>query len=105
MTIGLQTSVNDRPHRVTFQNPGPRVPDGEGGYTQSWLDLNPPAMNMRIETATAQRLEQLAAGSTTLIAKATHLITGPFHPQVTTKTRVQFTGRTFAVLGVSDPDQ
>jgi hypothetical protein len=29
----------DYRHTVTFQNPGPAVPDGDGGYTQSWVDL------------------------------------------------------------------
>ena len=40
-------------HRVLFQNPGPAVPDGDGGYTQSWIDLVPPTWQVSIEPATA----------------------------------------------------
>lgn len=97
MTIGLKTSVGARPHRVTFQNPGPAVPDGDGGYTQSWVDLVPPALSVEIKPATAKDLERVAAG--TVISTATSVITGPFHPQVTTKTRLLFNGRVFQVTG------
>lgn len=98
MTIGLsRTSIADRPHRVTLQNPGPNVPNGDGGYTNSWFDLVPPAISVEIKPATADDLERVAAG--TVISKATSLITGPFHPQVTTKTRLLFNGREFHVTG------
>lgn len=97
------TGVGARPHRVTLQNPGPAVPDGDGGFTQSWVDLTPPALSMEIKPATARDLEHVTAG--TVIAQATHLVTGPFHAGVTTKTRVLFNGREFHVVGVADPEE
>jgi SPP1 family predicted phage head-tail adaptor len=104
MTIGLnQVSVGDRPHRVTPQNPGPAVSDGNGHYTQTWTDLVPPALSMKIAPATQRDLEHLATG--TVIAHATHIVTGPYHPQVTTKTRVLFNGRSFSVTGVANPEE
>lgn len=102
-TIGPKTAVADRPHRVTLQNPGPAVPDGDGGFTQSWTDLVPAAVFARIQTATARDLERRAAG--TVISTASHIVTLPYHPQVTTKTRVLFNGRTFNVLGVADAEE
>lgn len=104
MTIGMnRTSVGERPHRVTLQNPGPAVPDGDGGFTQSWTDLVPPAVSAKIAPATAAGLERVTAG--TVLATATHVVTMPYHPQVTTLTRVLFNGRQFSVTGVSDPDE
>jgi len=102
MSIGV-SSVFERPHRVTLQNPGPPVADGDGGFTQTWTDLVPSAMSASIETATADKLEKL--GSATAISLATHIVSMPYHPQVTTKTRILFNGRTFNVTGVSNPDE
>lgn len=101
--IGPTTHVADRPHRVTLQNPGPGIPDGEGGVTQTWTDLTPPALSVKIAPATAKDLERVAAG--TVLATATHLVTGPYHPQVTTQTRILFNGRQFSVTGVSNPEE
>jgi SPP1 family predicted phage head-tail adaptor len=101
--IGMTTSVGARPHRVTFQNPGPAVPNDDGGFSQSWIDLAPPALSVSIEPATAADLERLAAG--TVVSQATHIVRGPYHPQVTTKTRILFNGRVFSVKGASDPEE
>jgi len=102
--IGLtRASVASRPHRVTFQNPGPGIPDGDGGFTLTWTDLVPAAMSVEIKPATAVDLERVAAG--TVLSTASHVITGPYHPQVTTKTRVLFNGREFHVTGVANPDE
>jgi len=101
--IGPTTNVADRPHRVTLQNPGPAVPDGEGDTIPSWTDLNPPALSMKIAAATAADLERVTAG--TVLATATHIVTGPFHPQITTQTRILFNGRSFSVTGVSNPEE
>lgn len=101
--IAPKTSVGDRPHRVTLQNPGPAVPDGDGGFTQSWTDLVPPALSMEIKPATAVDLEHVAAG--TVLSKNTYIVKGPYHPQVTTQTRILFNGRSFSVTGVADPEE
>lgn len=103
--IAPRTSVGERPHYVLLQNPGPAVPDGAGGFTQTWSDLAAPAsVFAKIEPATAENLERVAAG-VTVEANATHIISMPFHPSVTTKTRVVHNGRTFTVSGVSSPDE
>jgi SPP1 family predicted phage head-tail adaptor len=102
--IGPQRATTaGRPHRMWFQNPGPAVPDNDGGYTQSWTDLAPPALFVSIVNATAAALERIAGG--TVIATATHIVTGPYHPQVTTQTRAVFDGRTFQVGNVIDREQ
>jgi SPP1 family predicted phage head-tail adaptor len=101
--IGPKTSVADRPHRVTLQNPGPPVSDGDGGYTETWTDLVPPAISVKISPATAQELERVAAG--TVLSTNTHIVKGPYHPQVTTKTRILYNGRTFSVTGGGSPDE
>lgn len=87
MTIPRVAS-GERRHRVTLQGPGVSVPDGDGGYTNAWADLNPPTMQAAIEPATARALERLAAGTTT--TTASHLVRLPYHAQITTQTRVLF---------------
>lgn len=91
-----------RIHRVTLQNPGPAVPTADG-YTQSWTDLTPAGWTVSIERASADNLERIAAGA--VVASASHIIEGPYHPQVTTKTRVLFNGRTFNVTAVINPGE
>ena len=95
--IAPHTSTAKRPHRVTLQNPGPAVPNGDGSYTQTWFDLSPPAVSVEIKPATAADLERVAAGA--VLSAATSIITGPFHSQVTTQTRLIFNGRIFQVTG------
>jgi SPP1 family predicted phage head-tail adaptor len=101
--IGPRTSTAERPHRVLLQNPGPAVPDGDGGYTQSWTDLVPPALSGRIAPPTARDLEMLGAGTVT--SAITHVISGPFHHDVTTKTRLLFNGRIFHVVSVANVEE
>jgi head-tail adaptor len=101
--IGLRTSTAKRPHRVMYQNPGPGVSDGDGGVTQSWFNLVPPELSVEIKPATAKDLERVAAG--TVIATASHIVTGPYHAGVSTKTRIVFGGRVFQVVGVSNPEE
>ncbi|MEP7304212.1 MAG: hypothetical protein ABJA98_01715 [Acidobacteriota bacterium] len=106
--IGLRTGVGARPHRVTLQNPlGPPVPK-PGGFTQAYADLVPPTVYAAIAVPTGKDLERLAAG--TVISSAMKVVTFPFHPQVTTKTRaswVDMSGRTHTanVTGVDNPEE
>jgi SPP1 family predicted phage head-tail adaptor len=95
--IAPRTSIAARPHRVTLQKPGPEVPDGDGGSAHTWIDLAPPALSMEIKPATAHDLERVAAG--TVITTNTYIITGPYHPQITTRCRLLFNGRIFSVVG------
>lgn len=87
--IAPKTSVADRPHRISLQNPGPAVPDGDGGSTQTYTDLDPPRLFARIVPATGKDLERVAAG--TVLSTLSRLISLPYHPQVTTQTRVSWT--------------
>jgi head-tail adaptor len=88
MTIPRVPSGEHR-HTVTLQQPGTMTPDGDGGYTEGWTNLTPAQMMAAIEPATVRALERLAAGTTT--TTASHLVRIPFHPQVTSQTRVLFT--------------
>lgn len=103
--IGPKTTVGERPHYILLQNPGPVVPDGAGGFTQTWSDLSPASVFSKIAPATADELERVAAGGTTVEASATHVISMPYHAGVTTKTRAVHNGRTFQFTGVSSPDE
>jgi head-tail adaptor len=89
-------------HVVTFQEPGTPVPDGDGGYTETWTDLVPATWMVSITPATTADLERVAAG--TVISMASHLVRGDFHPGVTTKTRMVFGSQTFAITGVVNVD-
>jgi SPP1 family predicted phage head-tail adaptor len=93
-------NVGRRRHLVTLQNPGPAVPDNEGGYTQSWEYLTPSTAWASITPATARDLERVVAG--TVQSTATHIVQILFHPGVTTQTRLLFKGRTLQVTGVSN---
>jgi SPP1 family predicted phage head-tail adaptor len=101
--IGPKNGIGERPHRVTLQNPGPPVADGHGGFTQSYTDLTPAAMSARIAPATAADLERIGGG--TVLSAATYVVALPYHPDVTTKTRILYNGRTFIVTGVSTPEE
>jgi head-tail adaptor len=105
--LGQQTTIAARPHYVTLSNPGPRIPNGHGGFTQPRIALNPPEVWAAIKPATVSDLEKLAAG--TVLSMATKIATFPFHPEVTTQTQLTWTDRlgahTANVTGVSSPEQ
>lgn len=101
-------SIGDYRHVVTVQGPlGQPVSDGDGGYTQAPTSLNPATWRCSIEPATARDLERIAPG--TVIATASHILTGHYHPQITTATQIVFVDEqfgvthTFSVTGVSNP--
>jgi SPP1 family predicted phage head-tail adaptor len=96
-------TIGQRRHLVTVQAPGAPVADGDGGYTQTWAPLAPADWWVRIQPATAKDLERVAAG--TVISTATHIVTGRYHPQITTATRIVEGARIFEVTGVSDPEE
>jgi head-tail adaptor len=97
MTIGAKR------HRVSLQNPGDPMPDGDGGYSDTWTPCTPPTKYAEILVASTANLERLAAGSVVL-ANVTHLVTFTYHPEVTTRTQVIVNGRTFNVASVSNRD-
>jgi len=87
----------DYRHLVTFQNPGTPTPDGDGAYTETWTDLDPPTWYVSLTPASAASLERTAVG--TVVSMATHIVRGDVHPDVTTATRMLFDGRTFSITG------
>lgn len=93
----------DYRHLVTFEAPGARVPDGEGGYTEAWAPLDPPTWYIAIRPATARDLEDVTAGTTT--ASATHVVTGDYRADVTTKARLVHEGRQFEITGIANLDE
>ena len=90
-------------HRVVFQDPGPPVPDGKGGYSEEWTDLSPPTWFVQVQPASANDLERLTAGN--VVTMASHVVRGRYHAGVSTKTRMLFDGRTFAITGTRTPDE
>jgi head-tail adaptor len=90
LALGLpHRSSGQRRILLSLDAPGPAVPDGDGGYTQGWAPLDPPTANADVRPASARDLEGVISG--TVQSTATHLITLPFHPGITTTTRVQWT--------------
>ena len=105
--ISPRPSIASRLHACYFQNPGEPIPDGDGGYQIPWTDLDPPLLWMRIDPVTAD-VERLQAGTTH--TNLSHLVSGPFHPDVTPQTRLRFsdaTGRqrTLEIAGVAVVDE
>lgn len=92
-----------RVHRVTLQNPGPFSADADGNPIATWTDLSPAAWQVSIEPATERSLERITAG--TVLAQASHIVSGPYRYDITTQTRVLFNGRILNVIGVSNPDE
>jgi head-tail adaptor len=96
----LFTPAGELIHRVSLANPGPSVPNGEGGYTDTPVDLAPAVMWARIGAPSAADLESVGMG--TVVAQKTELVTMRYHPQVTTQTVITFNGRRLAVTGVDN---
>ena len=107
--IAPSRSIAMRSRRITLTTPSAAQPDGDGGYTQYMRALDPPQMFAHVRPASARDLEQIA-GATTL-PTATHLVTIPFHQQVTTETviGVHFNPfmppRVLKVVFVGNPDE
>lgn len=99
-----RTSIAARLHRVTLQSPGPAVPDGDGGFLPAtWINLDPSQVDAEILPATARDLERVASG--TVLSTASHVVTFPYHPQVSVSSRIVFGDRVFSVTGVSNPEE
>jgi SPP1 family predicted phage head-tail adaptor len=97
-------------HRIVLENPGTPVPDGDGGFTQTWQPLFPSPVWASVAPASSRDLERVGArservGEGSAISTATHIVMMRYHSGVTTKTRITFHGRTFNVTGVANPDE
>lgn len=76
---------------VTLANPGAAIPDGDGGFTQTWSPLSPSEWWAAMEKASQRAIERNFAG--TVLAQATHLFKGRYHPEISTQTRLTWTDR------------
>lgn len=102
-SLARRAPAGSRVHLVTLQNPGVPIPDGDGGVIQGWSDLTPAQVKAAIVPASARDLENLVAG--TVITQAAHVIVLPYHPQVTTATRLVFRGRSFSLTSVINREE
>jgi len=93
-----ENSIGQARHLVTFEAPGPPVPDGEGGFTQTWTPLVPPTWYVRVRPATAKDAERVTAG--TVITHLSQIVHGRYHPGVTTQTRMYHKGHTYQITSV-----
>jgi Phage head-tail joining protein len=105
MTVSLV--VGELRQVVALSAPGAAVPDGDGGFTQLYTPLDPPIWRCAIEKASVRASERLFAGA--VIAQATYILTGRFHPGISTKTRAVWVDRagqmhTTDVLDVNDTE-
>jgi len=90
-------------HLVTLQQPGPVVPDADGGYTEGTVPLNPAQWWCAIQPAAAKDLEAIGAGS--VLAQGTHIVKGPYHPGITTQAWLLFNARRLNVVYVANRDE
>lgn len=96
-------TIGEKQHLVTLATLGPAVPDGEGGWTQPLVPLNPPTWYVAISTPIPSD-EQLAAGvavQTTVV----HKLTGRYRPDITIDTQVTFKGKRWYVNGLENVDE
>lgn len=91
-----------RRHRVTVQNPGTPVPDGDGGYITVPI-VSPIPWNVAIDIATARDLEHVTAG--TAIATVSHIVTGPYRPDVNSHSSLVYNGRVLNCTAVTNPEE
>jgi head-tail adaptor len=92
-----------RDKRVLVEDPV-IVPDSEGGFTQTWVPLTPAWLYVHIQPISGQALQHLVPDAT-LLSTVTHTITGPYHPGLTTESRLTYGTRHFRVTGVVTPDE
>jgi hypothetical protein len=100
--------IGQHRHPVTLSTPTAPVPDGDGGYTQTYTPLAPSPWWCAITPAPRTARTAETTGSDTVTAHATHVLTGRSHPGITSQTRLVWTdqaGRvhTAEALDVQDP--
>lgn len=91
----------------TLSTKGTPVADGDGAYTQPTTALSPDVWRFSIERATVRSAERHF--SATVIAQATYIMRGRFHPDIDTATVIAWTDRngdahTANVIDVNDSE-
>ena len=90
-------------HLVTFEEPGPPIPDGHGGFTYAWPALAPASWYVQIQPANAATAERVAAG--TILTHNAIVVRGANHPGLTSRCRMRDAlGRVYAVISVVNVD-
>jgi len=106
--VAVSISLGSLRNVATVTKPtGVRTIDAGGGYIDEYGPLDPPRWNCAIATATVKLVERMFAA--TVIAQATHVLSGRFNPGITTKSRVTWVDRagtthTANVLDFNDTD-
>lgn len=91
-------------HCVTLSGPDAAVPDGEGGFTQGEVPLDPAVWWCSIRAATALDMQRIVAGAPQ--TTATHLVRGHYHPGITVDTTItRADGRIYQVQSVQNDDE
>lgn len=106
--IGVSQAISRRQKRIKLMVEGPPEPDGEGGFVRPDVPLDPPDTFGRVRPASLADMEALAAG--TVLTQATHVISIPYHAQVTTETILLVENypnadRRLAVASRGNPDE
>jgi len=108
MAMKPSTAIGEWRNEVTVEAPsGAPIPDGDGQFTQAYAELDPPTWPCKITAASAQDMKRAIVG--TIQSTETLVLSGPFHPGITTTTRISWTdaagrSRTANVKGVTNPD-
>ena len=91
----------------TLTGMGVTSPDGDGGFVPVPAALSPTTWRFALERASVRAAQRYF--SATVIAQATHMMTGRFHAGITTGTQIVWVDRagethTANVLDVNDPE-
>jgi SPP1 family predicted phage head-tail adaptor len=97
----VEISTGERPHKITLENPGGQVPDGDGGYIEGWVLLA--EVRGKLAPASKSDLEKVIAGTVTAVMP--YLAVVPYVAGVTTRSRILYHGREFAILGWRNVDE
>ena len=103
MTNDAKVRAGQLRHVLWLENPGPPIPDGDGGFTQSWTPLTPPTMSARIEPVAGRNLEHVAGS---VIQTRTVTVTMRYHAGVTVETRLRrLNGHYLRILSLVNPEE
>lgn len=105
--MAVTISIGKLRQVVSLYNPGIAIPDADGGFTQMYTPLDPAEWRCAIEVASVRASERQFSG--TVIAQASHILSGRFHAGISTDTRMVWTDRagqthTANVLDVDDTE-
>ena len=106
--IGPRSTISERPHWVTFENPGAATPDGGGGYTEGAATTIGQAF-VKLQPATGADQERITAG--TVLSRQSFIVSAPYLAGLTTETVMVFADpraaapRRFSVMGVTDAEE